>query len=348
MKKKTTLFGIAFISGLLSACGGGGGSSDSPSSVTTPPNVPNDSISPELSDEFVPFKDQPVLDKIRDTINGNTSNDTDYNVALGHMIGESFGDYPYGRTARLVQIYNLGINSIKYPNVLCAEVTKTDAVKTLKLKDNKDNCVILDKTYRKGSSITQTVNGDTTTLTFNNVRYGSNVDFNLKDDYLISGTIIHSKTKDASGASETYKIDQLEFQRVAENTTAPASGAGFNEDSKEYLQVLNYSYSLTDDYGNGSNGSRTLKSQGTIIGQPYLADFRYKFDFNTTTPFKMDETVLNNYEHLPVEGTLKITDHYNQVIEVKQNQPKSLKATVYFNGSEIVDLLWSTIIGDKK
>jgi len=44
MKKKTTLFGIAFISGLLSACGGGGGSSDSPSSVTTPPNVPNDSI----------------------------------------------------------------------------------------------------------------------------------------------------------------------------------------------------------------------------------------------------------------------------------------------------------------
>ncbi len=63
MKKKITLFGITFISGLLSACGGGGSSSDSPSSVTTPPNVPNDTISPELSDEFVPFKDQPILDR---------------------------------------------------------------------------------------------------------------------------------------------------------------------------------------------------------------------------------------------------------------------------------------------
>lgn len=278
-------------------------------------------------------------------MNGSTSNDTDYNVALGHMIGESFGEYPYGRTARLVKIYNLGINTIKYPNLLCAEVTTTNAVKMLKLKENKDNCIILDKTYRKGSSITQTVNGDTTTLTFNKVRYGSNVDFNLKDDYLISGSIVHTKVHNLSGASETYKIDQLEFQRVAENTTAPISGAGFNENSKEYLQVFNYVYSLVDEY---SNGSRTLKSEGTIIGQPYLADFRYKFDFNTTGPFKMEETGLNHYEHLPSEGVLEITDSYNQVIEVKQNQPKSLKATVYFNGSEIADLLWSTIIGDKK
>src|SRR5690606_19118980 len=188
MRQKTTLVGVAFISGLLSACGGGGGSSDSPSSVTTPPNVPNDSISPELSDEFVPFKDQPVLDKIRDKISGNTSNDTDYNVALGHMIAEVFADYPYGRTGRIVKIYNLGINSIKYPNALCSEVNTAASVKTLTLKDNKENCVVLDKTYRKGSSITQRVNGDTTTLTFTNVRYGSNVDFNLKDDYLISGT----------------------------------------------------------------------------------------------------------------------------------------------------------------
>ncbi|MGE8557893.1 MULTISPECIES: hypothetical protein [unclassified Acinetobacter] len=349
MKKNTTLFGVAFISGLLSACGGGGSGSDSGSpSVSTPPNVPNETISPELSDEFVPFENQSILDKIKDSITGNTSNDTDYNSALGHMIGEAFADYPYGRTARIVQIYNLGINSIKYPNVLCAEVSTTNAVKTLKLKDDKDNCVILDKTYRKGSTITQSVNGDTTTLTFTNVRYGSNVDFNLKDDYLISGSIVYSKSKTPSGESETYKIDQLEFQRIAEEQTAPAGGETFNPSSKEYLQVRNYSYSLVDDYGSGSNGTRTLTSKGLIIGQPYLADFRYSFNFDTTTPFKMQETVLDNYKHLPTEGTLKITDSYNQVVEVKQNQPESLKATVYFNGTEITDLLWSTIIGDKK
>jgi len=45
---------------------------------------------------------------------------------------------------------------------------------------------------------------------------------------------------------------------------------------------------------------------------------------------------------------LEITDSYYQVIEVKQNQPESLKATVYFNDSELDDLLWSTIIGNKK
>ncbi|WP_155756780.1 MULTISPECIES: hypothetical protein [Acinetobacter] len=45
---------------------------------------------------------------------------------------------------------------------------------------------------------------------------------------------------------------------------------------------------------------------------------------------------------------LRIKDSDDQVIEVKQNQPESLKATVYFNGSEIDDLLWSTIIGDKQ
>jgi len=45
---------------------------------------------------------------------------------------------------------------------------------------------------------------------------------------------------------------------------------------------------------------------------------------------------------------LRIDDSYDQVIEVKQNQPESLKATVYFNGSEIDELLWSTIIGDQQ
>ena len=348
MKKQISIFGLALVSGLMSACGGGEGSSSDSPTVTTPPNVPKESISPELSEEFVPFEDQDIVKKIRDKISGNTSNDTDYNVALGHMIGEVFADYPYGRTARIIKIYNLGINSIKYPNLICSEVNTTGSVKTLKLKTDKDNCIILDKTYRKGSNITQTVNGDTTTLSFSNVRYGSNVDFNLKDDYLISGTIVHRKTKNNMGQSESYQIDQLEFQRIAETGQAGTSGIAFDTKSKEYLQVRNYNYSLVDDYGSGSNGIRTLTSRGTIIGQPDLADYRYSFKFNTTTPFKMDETLLNNYKHLPKEGVLRIDDSYDQVIEVKQNQPESLKATVYFNGSEIDDLLWSTIIGDKQ
>lgn len=188
----------------MSACGGGGSSSDSPT-VTTPPNVPKESISSELSEEFVLLEDQDIVDKIRDKISGNTSNDTDYNVALGHTIGEVFADYPYGRTARIIKIYNLGINSIKYPNLICSEVNTTGSVKTLKLKTDRENCIILDKTYRKGSNITQTVNGDTTTLSFSKVRYGSNVDFNLKDDYLISGTIVHRKTKNNMGKSNLIK-----------------------------------------------------------------------------------------------------------------------------------------------
>ena len=347
MKKQISFFGLVLVSGLLTACGGSGGSSDNPT-VTTPPNVPEESISPELSEEFIPFEGRDIIDKIRDKINNSTSNDTDYNVALGHMIGEVFADYPYGRTGRIIKIYNLGVNSIKYPNLICSEVNTNGAVKTFKLKTDKNNCIVLDKTYRKDSTITQTVNGDTTTLTFSNVRYGSNVDFNLKDDYLISGTIVHTKSKNNLGALESYKIDRLEFQRVAEDKNAGKSGAEYDELSNEYLLVRNYNYSLVDDYGSGSNGIRTLTSSGSIIGQPNLADYRYSFDFNTTTPFKMDETVLNNYKHLPKEGVLKITDIYDQVIEVKQNQPESLKATVYFNGSELDDLLWSTIIGNKK
>src|SRR5690606_39457408 len=109
--------------------------------------------------------------------------------ALSPMMGEVFVAYPYWRNSRIIKIYIVGINSIKYPNLIWSEVNTTGSVKTLKLKTDKDNCIILDKTYRKGSNITQTVNGDTTTLSFSNVRYGSNVDFNLKDDYLISGTI---------------------------------------------------------------------------------------------------------------------------------------------------------------
>lgn len=346
MKKQISLLGLALSSTLLVACGGGGSSDDA--TITTPPNVPNETISPELSEEFVPFEDQSILDKIRDKITGDRSNETDYNVALGHMVGEVFADYPYGRTGRLVQIYNLGLNSIKFPNRLCAEVITNGSVKTLSLKHDKENCIILDKTYRQGSSITQTVNDDITTLKFTNVRYGSNVDFSLKDDYLISGSISYRETTTTAGKEKAYQVDQLEFQRVSKDANAPAGGTNYNETSKEYLQVRNYNYRLADEYGSGSNGIRTLTTSGTIIGQPYQADFRYSFNFETTTPFKMAETISNNYKHLPTEGNLKIRDTYNQMIDVRQNQPESLKATVYFNGSEIADLYWSTIIGDKK
>ena len=40
MKKQISLFGVALVSGLLSACGGGGGSGSDNPTVTTPPNVP--------------------------------------------------------------------------------------------------------------------------------------------------------------------------------------------------------------------------------------------------------------------------------------------------------------------
>lgn len=61
---------------------------------------------------------------------------------------------------------------------------------------------------------------------------------------------------------ESYKIDRLEFQRVAEDKNAGKSGAEYDELSKEYLLVRNYNYSLVDDYGSGSNGIRTLTSSG--------------------------------------------------------------------------------------
>src|SRR5690606_41431107 len=110
MKKPIFIFGLALVSGLMSACGGGGGNSSDSPTVTTPPNVPKESISPELSEEFVRFEDQDIVDKIRDKISGKTSNDTDYKVALGHMSGEVFADYHYGRTARITKIYKSGIN----------------------------------------------------------------------------------------------------------------------------------------------------------------------------------------------------------------------------------------------
>lgn len=45
MKKQISIFGLALVSGLMSACGGGGGSSSDSPTVTTPPNVPTESIS---------------------------------------------------------------------------------------------------------------------------------------------------------------------------------------------------------------------------------------------------------------------------------------------------------------
>ncbi len=345
MKKNSGLIGVALLTGFLTACGGGGGSDKA--TETTPPNVPSGTISPELSEEFVPFEDQNIIDKIKDLISGETSNGTDYNVALGHMIGEVFADYPVGRTGRIVQIYNLGNNSIKYPNLLCSEVKTAGNIQTLTLKADRENCIVLDKTYRKGSVITRSVSGDNTTLTFSNVRYGSNLDFSLTDDYLISGSITYTSTQSPAGKSVSYFVDKLEFQRIAERQDAPAGSTAYDALSKEYLQVRNYVYSLVDDYGSGSNGVRTLSSAGMVIGQPYMAGFRYSFNFNTTAPFKMNETLLNAYKHLPSEGTLQITDGFKQKIEVKQTTPGALSATVYLNGKELSTLPWSTIIGSK-
>lgn len=56
MKKQISIFGLALVSGLMSACGGGEGSSSDSPTVTTPPNVPKESISPELLEEFSRLK----------------------------------------------------------------------------------------------------------------------------------------------------------------------------------------------------------------------------------------------------------------------------------------------------
>ena len=184
---------------------------------------------PELSEDFVPFERADLADSIRELFTGQTSNDVNYNKALGQMIGEVFGDYPYGRTGRLIQIYNMGVKSIQYPNLLCSSVNDGVGTKTLTLKSK--NCVILDKTFRNNSKITQITNGNSTTLEFTDVRYGSNVDFNLKDEYLISGRIEKIETEQDGITTTQFKIKNLEFQRVEANGLG-ATGDLFDAKSK--------------------------------------------------------------------------------------------------------------------
>ncbi|WP_347455652.1 hypothetical protein [Acinetobacter thermotolerans] len=353
MTLKYKMSGIALLAGLLTACGGGSGSSSESASSNLPENLP-DAISPELPDDFVPFTDETILDKIKNAITGQDGTSelaNNYNEALAHMVGEIFADYPLGRTGRALQVYNLGVNSIKIGNLTCAEVNTNGNTKTLTLKPNKETCIVLDKTFVAGSKITQTVNSDTTTVTFDNVRYGHNLDFSLKDQYLISGSIRYTSSKSSLGKERKYDISNLSFQRVKTDSNKLTEVDVYNADSREYLQLKDYSFSLVDDFGSGSNGTRTLHSKGTVIGQPLDAKFRYTFSFDTgSTPFIMNEISLNNYHHLPEQGSVNITHKKglfdNELItKIRQDEPRSLKAGVYLGNTKVDDILWSSIIG---
>ncbi|ANF81555.1 hypothetical protein A3K93_04685 [Acinetobacter sp. NCu2D-2] len=355
MDKKTKLFGMTALTLLLAACGGGGGSGGN-SNVYVPPNVP-DPISPEVPSDLVPFEEEGIIEKIKALLSGESNSSklaNDYNEALAHMIGEVFADYPIGRTGRVVQIYNVGVNSIKYPNLLCADITTSGNTKTLTLKEHKDSCIILDKTLKAGSKIIQTTNGDTTTVQFINVRYGSNVDFNLKDQYLIDGSLKLTSSKSSMGKTKKFETSNLSFQRVTPTASAPSTADDvYSATSREYLKLVNYEYKLEDDFGNGPNGTRKLSTKGTVIGQPFGADFRYTFDFDTGfTPFIMDEISLDNYHHLPREGSVAITHKKglfssNLITKVTQESDRSLKAAVYLKNEKVADILWSTIVGEK-
>lgn len=353
MDKKLKLVGITALTVLISACGGGG-SSKGGNTAYVPPNVP-EPISPEVPSDLVPFEDETIIDKIKALLTGESNTSklaNDYNNALGHMIGEVFADYPLGRTGRVVQIYNIGVNTIKFPNLLCADVTTAGNTKTLTLKEGKNSCIILDKTFKAGSKITQTTTNGTTTIQFSNVRYGSNIDFNLKDQYLISGSLAQTSTTTSMGAAKKFETPNLSFQRVTPNSAAPGTADDiYNSTSREFLKLINYNYNLVDDFGSGSNGIRTLSTKGTVIGQPLGADYRYTFDFDTgTTPFKMKEIALNAYQHLPSEGTVAITHkkglfNSNLITKVSQETEQSLKASVYLQNTKVTELPWYEIIG---
>lgn len=345
--------GVALLSTLLIACGGGGSSSSKTPAANLPENLP-EAISPEIPDDFVPFTEYDLLDKIKDKLTGQEGTSElahNYNEALAHMVGEIFADYPLGRTGRAVQIYNLGVNSIKIGNLTCAEVTTNGNTKTLTLKPNKATCIVLDKTFLAGSKITQINDGNTTTVSFDNVRYGHNLDFSLKDQYLISGSIQYTSSKSDAGQERNYDISNLSFQRVKTDSNKLPEGDVYNAESREYLQLKDYSFSLVDDFGSDSHGIRTLNSKGTVIGQPLDATFRYTFSFDTgSTPFIMKETVANNYHHLPEQGSVSITHQkglFNSqlITKISQDSPQSLKAGVYLANEKVDDILWSNIIG---
>ncbi|MBU3845522.1 MAG: hypothetical protein H9855_00815 [Candidatus Acinetobacter avistercoris] len=326
----TKLVSVACISGLLTACGGGSGGGDQ-----IPDNVPGKIIPPGLTEDFVPFEGKSVLEKIKDFLSGNTESSVNekYNQALGQMVAEAFADYPLARTGKVVDLYNLGVNNAKYNlNAICSTITKVGNTSTMVLRDGQKNCIRGENTFRAGSKIEVTEDGSITTVTFTNVRYGSNIDFNLKDEYLVNGTLKRSSLKLTNYDLNDYEVpNKLEFQRITPSQSGEAK-------SLEYIQLSNYKYSEEV-----SDSIKTMKTRGKIIGQPYNQDFSYDFDFETLTPFEV-----SRFNHLPNSGELIIYDIFRRYsFGIKQTQPRSLNATVTFQGNEIKPLLWSQIVSKK-
>ena len=323
MSKFTKLAGIVSLAAMLTACGGGSGDD-------TPSNVPKEDIIPsDLSSEFIPFEDQSIIDKIKALITGSPSSpqrDIDYNVALGHMIGEVFGDNLILRDSRIEKLKTMAEHAITFRNHICTDLATRNTEKVLTLKSGKDSCVNAANTLKSGSVISIDENGDTKTITFKDVLFGSNVDFKLKDQYLVNGTIKYI----SNAAKDSYVIDKLSYQRLKGGT------------SQEYLDISDYTYLLEKGVA-----EQILTAKGKISGQPSLANFNYKFDYETTSPFKMAKGLLT-FNHFPqAGGNLRLIDRYFQVIEVKQTKDKNTKATVAFNGSDVGELAWSEITGKK-
>lgn len=326
MNNYTKLLGIACISTALVACGGG-----SSGGIDKPNDVPNETAPAptDLSDNFVPFKPISLSDQFNKLFKRDLSQsqaDIDYNKALGHMIGEVFGDYPYLRTARVVKIYDMAKTSVTLGNLFCADVVTVNNTKTLTLKANKDTCIVGGNTLNKGSEISVTTDGDLTTVKLKNVLFGSNVDFNLKAKYLVDGEIQHLD----SVAKESFTIPKLEYQ-VLENAV-----------SKEYLQVKDYKYVLE----HGSE-KRELTTQGLVLGQPKDTNFTYYFSYRTVKALEMPKTLLG-YKHFPnAGGSIEIMDSYTNAIEIKQMENQATSANLYVNGKEAGTLSWTDILGNK-
>lgn len=348
MKKIFKLSALTALTILVSACGGGGGSDSNGNYVYTPPNLPPETISPEELTDFIPF-DGSIFDAIKSLLGLTDDSEAtkikdNYDAALSHVIGEGFGNQPLLRKARFFQIYNMGLNSIKYPNLLCSETKTVGSVTTLSLKENRDSCIILDKSFKKDSSIIQTVKGNTTTIEFNKVRYGSNTDLSIKDIYLVSGSIKYTKNTNY----EEYDILKLEFQRVSSDSrlTKPdeVKDKETASDSIEYLQYSQFKHSVTD------STKRYLNTSGTVIGQPYKADFHYNFKLTTSPNFEMNARAIGGYEHFPSAGKLTITHKYGLFgsrsvdTTITASETNKTNAAVSFNNSVPKNLAWTTIL----
>lgn len=319
------------ISSFLMACGGGSDSGDN-----IPINVPGKIIPPGLTQDFIPFEGPSILEKINDFLSGKTehSDNEKYNVALGHMIAEAFADYPLARTGKVVDLYNLGSNNAKLNlNATCSNISKTGNSFVMTLNEGKENCVRGENIFKKGSKIELIEDTDSSTIHFSNVHYVSNVDGSLKDEYLVNGSLKRVKKSYSNYDLLDYIVDQkLEFQRISPSNTASTPV------SLEYIQLSKYKYSEEV-----SDSSKKLSTTGRIIGQPYKADFSYDFDFETTQTFEIEK--LN---HLPNVGKLVIYDIFRRYqFGIEQTTPKSLTATVSFQGNNIKPLLWSEIISKK-